>query len=818
VQQMAAEANDVGASADKVATAWGKLKDEQQLAEMMHDATLAQIDPAKPFVDGDNRTDWDRLNTQFTKLTAEAKKVYTDARDGYEEHYAQVREAIQEKIERSEMARPAKTAMLERMDGEFFEKIKGVYFPLARFGKYVVVTRNAAGEAVNVSRAERTGEADALRTQMRKDFPASKGFVVGKALKDREFNAGRDSVGRGFLKDLFGVLDKEGVGADLQDAVNQLYLASMPDLSWAKHGMHRKGTPGFSQDARRAYAQNMFHGARYLSKLRFADQLQVKIDEMQGHVDAQGDNEDYPSVRSQEVVDEIIKRNDSLMNPNTSSVSTALTSFGFVFFLGLSPASAAVNLSQTALVAYPIMGAKWGFGKAAAALTRAGKQAAANKNDISSALKDDELRAYEAAVASGTIDVTNAHDLAGISQGEDQGMTWRIRPVMKWASFLFHHAERFNRQVTFVAAYRLAREAKTGHEEAFAQATKATYDGHFDYSASNRSRVMQGPAAKVLLLFKQFGQNMVYTLVRQAQLAVSAETPAGRKEARKALSGLLALHASAAGVLGLPLVGPLLAAASMLGGSDDEPWDAEVALRNMLADTFGQKPAEVMARGLSRLTPFDISGRVALDRLIFPDVQQGLEGQRLAESIAMSALGPIGGIGINLARGMQEISQGHMARGFETMMPTSLRGPMRAIRYVQEGNVDKSGVVINNEISTGGVIGQAFGFAPSEARNAQEGRSAIFQADAAIRVRRSQLMREFAQASIGKDEAGKAAARKEIMAFNKVNPKMRILPTQLALSVRARMRRSREAEQGVYLPRNRRETLEVGRFALGDGE
>jgi hypothetical protein len=56
------------------------------------------------------------------------------------------------------------------------------------------------------------------------------------------------------------------------------------------------------------------------------------------------------------------------------------------------------------------------------------------------------------------------------------------------------------------------------------------------------------------------------------------------------------------------------------------------------------------------------------------------------------------------------------------------------------------------------------------------------------------------------------------MAFNKVNPKMRILPTQLALSVRARMRRSREAEQGVYLPRNRRETLEVGRFALGDGE
>jgi hypothetical protein len=104
---------------------------------------LAQVDPARPFVQGDSRVSWDELVDKYAKLSPEAKKVYTDARYGYEEHYAQVREAIQKKIERSEIARPAKTAMLERMDAEFFEKVKGVYFPLARFGKYVVVTRNA---------------------------------------------------------------------------------------------------------------------------------------------------------------------------------------------------------------------------------------------------------------------------------------------------------------------------------------------------------------------------------------------------------------------------------------------------------------------------------------------------------------------------------------------------------------------------------------------------------------------------------------------------------------------------------------------------
>lgn len=138
------------------------------------------------------------------------------------------------------------------------------------------------------------------------------------------------------------------------------------------------------------------------------------------------------------------------------------------------------------------------------------------------------------------------------------------------------------------------------------------------------------------------------------------------------------MHGMAAGVLGLPMVTTLLAAASMLGGDDDEPWDAQVALQNLLADTFGQKPAEVLAHGLSRLTPWDISGRVGLDKLIFPDVQEGLEGQRLAESAMTASLGPVAGIGINVFKGVREMSEGRYARGLEAMAPSVLRGPLKA--------------------------------------------------------------------------------------------------------------------------------------------
>jgi hypothetical protein len=816
--RMDADKNEAGAGADKLAQDWAKLPDERQLAELMHDSTLAQIDPTKDFVEGDNKTDWTRLRARYQALSPAAKEVYARARDTYRKHMHDVRSAIKERIERAEMSSERRAALLKRMDDEFFGHIKGVYFPLARFGQYVVVVKGADGKVENVSRAETMAEADTTRRQLLAAFPPGKGFTVGKVLKAKDFVAERDTVGRGFMEQLYGVLDKQGMDAkqraELEDALGQLYLSSLPDLSWAKHGIHRKGTAGFSQDARRAFAQNVFHGASYLAKLRYGDRLQDELGEMQRRVDAGSTDSSFDSVKAQQVVDEMVKRHDAAMNPKTNALSTALTSFGFMFHLGLSPASAMVNLTQTALVAYPVMGARWGFAKAGAALLQASQEAARGKNDITASLTADEKAAFDEAVRSGVIDVTMAHDLAGIAQGEDRNVSHKLQPVMKAASFLFHHAEKFNRQVTFVAAYRLARETGADAKAAYAQAAQATYDGHFDYSANNRPRVMQGNVARVLLLFKQYGQNMVYTLVRSAQQSLKGATPEARAQARKALAGLLTTHAMAAGVLGLPMVTTLLAAASMLGGDDDEPWDAKVALQNLLADTFGQKPAEVLAHGLSRLTPWDISGRVGLDKLIFPDVQEGLEGQRLGESAMTAALGPVAAIGINVLKGLQEMSEGRYQRGLETMAPSVARGPLKAIRYGSEGVKDKTGIVVQDEVDAAALWGQAAGFSPSSVRNAYEGKSAIVSHDRTLQARRSSLVEQFAMAAMAGDEEGKAEAREAIAKFNEKNPNRRIQPMHLAQSVAMRQKRIREAQDGVYLPGKRRDAMEAGRFAV----
>lgn len=829
VAMMDADQNEVAALSDELARRWADLKDEKELANVMHDATLAKIDPAKPYQPGDNIAEYTKLKKQFDALSDDAKKVYREARDAYKKHHRNVRQAIQDRILRSSMSNQKKTELLQQMDANFFGYTQGVYFPLQRFGKYVVVAKNNKGEVLSVSRAETLSEAHKLREVLLSEYPGSN---VLEPKLDKEFNAARDGVGRGFMTTLFNELGSLGLNAkrqtELEDILGQLYLKSLPDLSYAKHSIHRKGTAGFSQDARRAFAQNMFHGGSYLAKLRYKDQLEEMLDGMQKHAnDEFNAGKGYDQRVAQQVIDEMNKRHKNMMEANSHPLSTALTSLGFLYYLGLSPASAAVNTLQTVLVAYPQMGAKWGYDKAGAALAQASNDFRKGvsikginpknwENDIAKLLKGDELKAYEEAVRRGVIDVTMAHDLAGIAQGEDSGVMWKLRPIMRVASTLFHNAERFNREVTFIAAYRLARDSGSMHDQAFEQAMDSTYKGHFDYSSGNRPRIMQSNIAKVILLFKQFGQNMIYTLARTAHQSLKGETPEARREAQRALAGIVGMHTVFAGVMGLPLVGPILAMASMLGSDDDEPWDAEVALRNWLADTFGQKTSEVLMKGASRFGPADLSGRVGINNLLLPDVQDGLEGKNFSDAIVMSALGPVVGILTNTFKGLEELKDGYGMRGVETMSPVFLRSPLRSIRYATEGSIDKTKVVIKEDIGLLSLAAQAAGFSPSEVRLATEGRSAIYSHIKRLDNRRDDLMNDYVRAIQRDDADGQKEIWAEIQTFNQKNPSRRISRVQAMQSLRQREKRVKQAEHGIYLPNKKREDADIGRFAFDE--
>ena len=309
---------------------------------------------------------------------------------------------------------------------------------------------------------------------------------------------------------------------------------------------------------------------------------------------------------------------------------------------------------------------------------------------------------------------------------------------------------------------------------------------------------------------------MVYTLARQTYQSIKGETKEERREARRAISAILAMHATFAGALGLPMVGMLLSVASWMGGDDDDPWDEEVALRNYLAEAFNPTISNMLMKGAPRGIGVDISGRVGINNLLLPDVQEGLEGKKWWDSASAAALGPIGGIGANIAKGAQEISEGHNLRGVESMLPVFLKNFAKTYRYADEGVQDKTGVSIMDEVSSMDLLVQGMGFSPADIRTANEGKSAIYQFNRKLNERRSRLMALWSRAKMMDDQQEMDEIWEQIQGFNDKNPSRRITRMNLNQSYRNRQRRIDRAEDGIYLSRNRQDAREAGYFAFGE--
>lgn len=809
VAQMDADSNENAFRADKLAVKWGKLKDEQALAELMQNVTQKGIDPSRPYQTGD-KAQYQRLKRAYDKLSDDAKAVYKQARDDYQDYYKNLHEAMTGRIKRNaKLSNERKQTLLDELDKQY-QATQKVFFPLTRFGDYVVVVKDTDGNVVNVSRAETKAKADEIRRGLIRDNP---NHQVGQVVLGRDMDVrklgGVQGLASEFLTDEL----------DLGDELHQAYLNSLLDRQFANNNVELKGTKGFSTNARRAYAHHMSRGGHHIAKLRHTDRLRAELDRMQQHIDDNVNNPDYDHVTMQRVVDEMEKRHSLLLNPPSSPVSTMATSLGFMWYLGLSPASALVNISQTFLVALPMMSAKFGSVKSAKMLGEISKILATNKNDLTEVLTGDELKMFKKAVNMGAIDMTQAHDLAGIANGEDSRVSQAIQPVMKVASFMFHQAEKYNRQVTYLASYRLGIEKGLSPEQAMEQAIQLTYDGHFDYASSNRPRFMQGNWQRVLFLFKQYSQNMVYTLTRQTYQAFKGETAEQRAEARKILGGILAGHALMAGSLGLPsaIVVPFLAMFSALGGDDDdELTDNETEFRNALASVVGKDLAEVIAKGVPRAFGADLSTLVALNDLIIPRTQDGLEGQRQGENVLAAAAGPFFAIPISMLKGMGQIKEGQTMQGVENMIPKALRDPLKAYRYATEGNVDKSGIEIveRENVGISDIAQRAIGFRSGKFANAQETKSAIFQADKQLTAIRSDLVRQYALAKRNGDNEQMDRVWEEIKRFNVKHPSVKITKPALMQSIRQRQRRIDNAKDGIYLSKNREHLREYGAFGM----
>ncbi|MND20844.1 Transglycosylase SLT domain protein [compost metagenome] len=848
---------------DTIAQRWLKLnvanrKAARDMAEIMHEATIAQTDPSEAFkssitkvdeqvmahqpnseaaqaafakkaADEQRRRAHAELSARFKALPAEFQSLYRDVRDTYrdmsneldeilaanlgmaldiggraaERRYEKEIREIRDEGMTGEARKEAEAAALKKFNAATTKqkwnkrarmselrqqleanRLTGPYFPLARFGDLFVTVRDReTGEVISFSRFENSTD------QQRFAKRAARLGDVQTGLLSNDSDV-RGSVDPRFVTDVENILSGADVPDAVKDQVWQRYLESMPDMSMRKGFIHRKNRAGYSADALRAFASRMFHGAHQLGRLKYGAQMQEQL-ELSREVARTSENPE----RDTAVVNELTRRNDYVMNPQGTALAQHITSAAFVYQLSMSPAAALVNLSQTAIVGVPVIGAKYGIGNAAVELNRALGHFVSGRGwaERSSRLTDDERKAMRTAYDAGYLESTQSHNLAGVGETGVQ-YNPKLNKVMGIVAWQFHQAERLNREITFLAVYRLAREAGTSHEQAIDQARRMTRRIHFDYQASNRPRIMQGDTAKVLLVFRNFQINMLWRLFRDTHQAVTGDK-AARREAIHQLAGITGMMALNAGVRGVWLYGLSMALASMFFGDD-----AEERFKAGTVELLGPTAAGFLLNGVPGHTlGISLSERVGMPDLWFRSPDRQMEGKESYNYWESQLLGAAPGIVQNMWLGWGQVVDGHVFRGVETMSPKFIKDLLRAARFANEGATTLRGDPLVSTFKPNEIVAQILGFTPAVLAEQYERNSALKNAEQRIMDERRGLIDRYASAYKLGDREEQAKIREEMKGFNRDNREVAITADSITRSIRSRQRYSQRTEGGVAL-------------------
>ncbi|HCG9323494.1 TPA: PLxRFG domain-containing protein [Vibrio parahaemolyticus] len=845
-------------------------KDKPQDAEatfsLLHDATLADVDPSKEYVDqtdekkallktlaklyqeyGGSQTKrgseiWQErqalereiknepklrlkhkaLREKFLQLSPDAQKVFTDVRDHYISQREEMDKALEERITDLAMA-GNKRAGENTYHRYMMEKSRlGFYVPLARFGNYWIDAVDPSGERVfQMYETENAMMKDVKKLQaagykVQDDKNAN--LEVGqvrfglKIQESRGLNGASTSFVSDIIKAISGAQTNDKVKDQLTDEIYQMYLQTMPDRSIRKSFIHRKGVAGYSEDAARVLADQGVRQANQQARLETEKRFTDLMEELKIATDKSN------NVSASRLYNEMVKRHEWMMNPQRAQWAQALTGFGFFWQIGISPASAMINLSQNWQIALPYIGSRFGFKETAAEMVSLSglfaKTFVAKKSKVGlrgdmdmtngilgDVLNQEEREALRHAIKIGAIDVTQMADLTGMAEQESSNYTGKWAKAQQLIGAPFHWAEVMNREVCFITAYRMAKKNGLSKQESLDYATKATWDSHFDYSSRNRARFMQGDVAAVALQFKQYSQNMTYYLFSRFFDSIKGETPEVRKEARKQLLGTFAVTFAIGGLNALP-VATIAAIANMayaVAGDDNEPWDAETELKSLLAKTFG----EDIAKGLYYGSMPSVSSRINIDLLrLWVQESDAQDSVGVAENILQQSAGASFGIAVSWARGLDYMTEGQYLRGVEYMTPKWIKDVFRTARYASEGGTvtNRNGEIIIDDVTLFEHAQQALGFTPARLVQQYDSNSALKGYERQVTRRRQSLMNAYWLAVRTKDNDGRKSVLNNIREFNRSewgrqNP---ITNEVLSRSVKQHFKMASKSQNGAH--------------------
>jgi len=504
--------------------------------------------------------------------------LYHDTLNHLEENFEAMEKALHDRVDRILDAMGVdRESDMEKSRKELHDEIRlrfdeargiGIYFPLSRFGDYILIGERL-DEFGDLDRRVSAYDSATRANAEEKKWMEEEGYAVVQKHK-KEYDPVNDGVSTGFVQNLFDALDKHGIEDEsLLDEINQMAIRSLPDLSTRKHFGHRKFISGYTQDFVRAFSHSSFHAAHHIARIEYADIIRGEIKEMQKDTD---EVEDYTkntgqtgeartkSAKMQQVVNELLLRQKAAMNPQGHPAVNFLGSMGFAWMIGPGIAGTLINASQVGMFTMPWLGSKYGFWSANKELLDAYKllhgerkthltddgEIEPNKRQLDNWFdleQSEKLVKHQKEMQKkhkeynfseclqelkndGTISVTQTHDLSGLANLDfsvqfNSAAARKLFQAMRMVAYPFHTAEVINRQVTAKAAYDLAIKGVKGvkgrkghpamsHKKAVAFARTAINSTHFNYRSTNRARYMQGNVGRIVFMFRQYALNVMF--------------------------------------------------------------------------------------------------------------------------------------------------------------------------------------------------------------------------------------------------------------------------------------------------------------------
>jgi len=249
-----------------------------------------------------------------------------------------------------------------------------------------------------------------------------------------------------------------------------------------------------------------------------------------------------------------------------------------------------------------------------------------------------------------------------------------------------------------------------------------------------------------------------------------------------------------AGAVGMPLAGTIAAVAEIavdVFGEDDEPFDAELALREYISEMFGggaegADMARMVMMGLPTQIGVDVSKRIGMGDILFPlpFIRDGSGPRETLAEALIASLGAAPSYGIQAVEGgailwdayrTDELEDKWMGAGAKIAPVKGVQNLLKGWNLSEQGLRERSGdpILEPEQITANEVLMRSLGFLPSKLSDYYTANSRRAEVKSAIDDARSDLMRRYAQAKLEGKHSKLRAVRKEIREFNQRNRQRR---------------------------------------------